>query len=119
MRSHLAADYLNNGRPNLFRINDDETLDGLKQQLNQIVNNRNDNRTASNLTYRKPSIGSDGSVSFTSMKLENNDDIDVILSTFKQFSTKGPNELDATLTRSIEAILASCVGPEDPNYVHI
>jgi hypothetical protein len=43
----------------------------------------------------------------------------VMLSTFKQFSTKGPNELDATLTRSIEAILASCVGPEDPNYVHL
>ncbi|WJX72186.1 hypothetical protein P8452_56090 [Trifolium repens] len=36
-----------------------------------------------------------------------------------KFSTKGPIELDATLTRSVEAILASCVGPQDPNYVHI
>ncbi|KAK2363246.1 hypothetical protein QL285_088247 [Trifolium repens] len=119
MRSHLAAIYFNRGRPNLFRINDDETFDGLKQQLNQIVNNRNDNRTVSSLTYRKPSIGSDESVSFTSMKLENNDDIDMMLSTFKQFSTKCPIELDATLTRSVEAILESCVGLEDPNYVHI
>ncbi|KAK2369611.1 hypothetical protein QL285_082733 [Trifolium repens] len=119
MRSHLAAVYFNSGRPNLFRINDDETYDGLKQQLNQIVNNRNDNRTVSSLTYRKPSIGSDGSISFTSMKLENNNDVDMMLSTFKQFSTKGPIELDATLTRSVEAILASCVGPQDPNYVHI
>jgi hypothetical protein len=53
------------------------------------------------------------------MKLENNDDNDVMLSTFKQFSTKGPIELDALLTRSVEAILASYVGQEDPNYVHI
>ncbi|KAK2408357.1 hypothetical protein QL285_043874 [Trifolium repens] len=97
MRSHLASVYFNSGRPNLFRINDDETFDGLKQQLNQIVNNRNDNRTVSSLTYRKPSTGSDGSVSFTSMKLENNDDIDMMLSTFMEFSTKGPIELDATL----------------------
>jgi uncharacterized protein with ACT and thioredoxin-like domain len=103
----------------LLRINDDETFDGLKQQLNQIVNNRNDNRTVSRLTYRKPSIGFDGSVTFTTMNVENNEDIDVMLSTFKQFSTKGPIELDATLTRSVEAILACCVGPQDPNYVHI
>lgn len=118
MRSHLSAVYFNNGSPKLFRINDDETFDGLKHQLNQIVNNDNDNRTVASVTYRKPSIGSDGRVSFTNMKLENNDDVATMLSIFKQYQRKGPIELDATLVRSVETILACCVGPEDPNYVH-
>ncbi|MCH92165.1 hypothetical protein A2U01_0013100 [Trifolium medium] len=120
MRSTLAAVYYNNGKPILFRINDDETFEGLKQQLNQLnrtVNNRNDNRTVSSLMYRKPSIGSDGRVTFTSMELQNNEDVQTMFSIFEQYSTRGPIELDATMTRSVEAILASLVGPGDPNYV--
>ncbi|MCI58023.1 hypothetical protein A2U01_0079276, partial [Trifolium medium] len=42
MRSHLAAVSYNNGRPNLFQINVDETFDGLKHQLDQL------NRTVNN-----------------------------------------------------------------------
>ncbi|CAJ2645392.1 unnamed protein product [Trifolium pratense] len=122
MRSTLAAVYYNHGKPILFRINDDETFVGLKQQLNQLnrtVNNRNDNRTVSSLKYRKPSIGSDGRVTFTDMMLENNDDIQTMFSIFEQYSTRWPIELDATLTRSVEAILAILVRPEDPNHVSI
>ncbi|CAJ2637261.1 unnamed protein product [Trifolium pratense] len=114
--------YYNNGKPILFRINDDETFDGLKQQLNQlyrIVNNRNDNRTVSSLTYRKPSIDFDGRFTSTDMMLENNDDMQTMFSIFEQYSTRGPIELDVTLTRSVETILASLVRPEDPNYVSI
>ncbi|PNX58696.1 hypothetical protein L195_g051042, partial [Trifolium pratense] len=109
MRSTLAAVYYNHGKPILFRINDDETFVGLKQQLNQLnrtVNNRNDNRTVSSLKYRKSSIGSDGRITFTDMMLENNDEIQTMFSIFEQYSTRGPIELDATLTRSVEAILA-------------
>ncbi|XP_045797558.1 uncharacterized protein LOC123891697 [Trifolium pratense] len=118
MRSTLAAVYFGDGKPHLFRINDGETFEGLKQQLyqlNRTVNNPNDNRTVSNLLYRKPSIGSDGRVAFTRMAVENNDDVETMFSIFEQYSSTGPIELDAILTRSVEAILACLVGPEDPN----
>ncbi|XP_045830908.1 uncharacterized protein LOC123922206 [Trifolium pratense] len=122
MRSTLAAVYFNHEKPILFRINDGETFDGLKQQLNELnrtTNNQNDNRTVSSLKYCKPSIGPDGRISFTDMMLENNDDIETMFSIFEQYSNRGPIELDATLTRSVEAILASLVRPEDRNHVSI
>jgi hypothetical protein len=47
------------------------------------------------------------------MKLQNNEDIHTMFSTFSQYSTKGPIELDATLTRSVDAILARLNRPEE------
>jgi hypothetical protein len=59
---------------------------------------------------------SDGSISFNNMKLQNNEDIRTMFSTFSQYNTKGPIELDATLTRSVDAILARLNRPEDEEF---
>jgi hypothetical protein len=133
VNTHLAAVYYNNGTPHLFRINADVKFAALKQQLDQLnnrLNSRNDTRTVTSIEYRKPSIGSDGCITFTKMKLENDVDIQTMFSIYSQYSTKGPIELEATLTRSVEAILASLnrrrtydeiaelmIEPEDQDYV--
>jgi hypothetical protein len=58
-------------------------------------------------------MGSDGRLTFTNMKLENNEDIRTMFSIHSQYSTKGPIELNAKLTRSVDAILARLKRPED------
>ncbi|MCH86236.1 hypothetical protein A2U01_0007090, partial [Trifolium medium] len=101
----------------LFRINVDVTLADLKHQLDQLnisVNNQSDTRRVTSLEYRKPLMGSDGRFTFNNMKLQNDDDIRTMFSIYSQYNTKGLIELDAKLTRSVEAILASCVEPGYP-----
>ena len=100
----------------MFRIYVDAMLVDLKQQLDEInrcCNNRNDDWTVTSVDYRKPSIRSDGSVKFSKMQLKNDDDVRTMFSIYSQHSTKGPIELDAKLTRSVDAILANLKHPED------
>jgi pyruvate-formate lyase-activating enzyme len=114
--THLAAVYFNNEAPNMFRIYVDATLVDLKQQLDEInrcCNNRNDDRTVTSVEYRKPSLRSDGTVAFSKMQLDNDDDIRNMFSIYSRYSTKGPIELDAKLTRSVDAILANLKHPDD------
>jgi hypothetical protein len=114
--THLAAVYFDAETPNMFRIAVDSTLSDLNQQLDEInrcCNNRNDDRNVTSIDYRKPSIRSDGSVKFSKMQLKNDDDVRTMFSIYSQYSTKGPIELDAKLTRSVDAILANLKHPED------
>jgi hypothetical protein len=112
----LAVVYFEVGTPNMFRIGVDSTLSDIKEQLDEINRcciNRNDDRNVTSVEYRKPSITSDGSVTFTKMQLTNNDDVRNMFSIYSRHSTKGPIELDAKLTRSVDAILANMKHPED------
>ncbi|KAK2356974.1 hypothetical protein QL285_094288 [Trifolium repens] len=114
--THIAVVYFDAETPNMFRIDVDSTLSDLKQQLDEINRcciNRNDDRNVTSVDYRKPSITSDGSVTFSKMQLKNDDDVRTIFSIFSQYSTKEPIELDAKLTRSVDAILANLKHPED------
>ncbi|KAK2374355.1 hypothetical protein QL285_075325 [Trifolium repens] len=114
--THLAAVYFNDGKSNMFRIFVDATLVDLKQQLNEInrcCNNPNDDITVTSVEYRKPSMRSDRSVTFSNMKLRNNEDICTMFSIYSKYSTKGPIELDAKLTRFVDSILARLNRPED------
>jgi hypothetical protein len=76
--THLAAVYFNNEAPNMFQIYVDATVVDLKQQLDEInrcCNNRNDDRTVTSVEYRKPSLRFDGTVAFSKMQLQKDDDI--------------------------------------------
>jgi histidinol phosphatase-like enzyme len=78
--THLAAVYFNGGKPNMFRIFVDATLVDLKQQLDEInhcCNDPNDDRTVTSVEYRKPSIGSDGSISFNNKATIRNADPEI------------------------------------------
>ncbi|MCH84927.1 hypothetical protein A2U01_0005765 [Trifolium medium] len=46
---------------------------------------------------------SDGRVRFDNMKFRNDDDVRIMFSIFPQYSTKGPIELDVTISRFIQA----------------
>jgi pyruvate-formate lyase-activating enzyme len=114
--THLAAVYFGNEAPNMFRIYVDATLVDLKQQLDEVnrcCNNKNDDRTVTSVEYRKPSLRSNGSVAFSNMQLQNDNDVRNMFSIYSQYSTKGPIELDAKLTRSVDAILANLKHPDD------
>ncbi|KAK2415377.1 hypothetical protein QL285_037862 [Trifolium repens] len=113
------AVYFDVGTPNMFRIDVDSTLSDLNQQLDEINccrNNRKDDRNVTSVDYRKPSIRSDGSVTFSKMQLKNDDDVRTTFSIYFQYSTKGPIELDAKLTRSVDTILANLKHPEDEDF---
>jgi hypothetical protein len=115
----LAVVYYNNEKPNMFQISDDATFVELKQQLHELNRccvNKNDDRTITSIEYRKPSIGPDGVVTFTGMKIQNDADVRTMFSIFSQYNRKGPIELDAKLTRSVNAILECLKGPEDEDY---
>ncbi|KAK2388929.1 hypothetical protein QL285_062566 [Trifolium repens] len=117
--THLATVYFEAGTPNMFRIAVDSTLSDLNQQLDEInrcCNNRNDDRNVTSINYRKPSIRSNGSVTFSKMQLKHNDDVHTMFSIYSQYSTKGPIELDAKLTRSVDAIIANLKHSEDEDY---
>nr|ABD32829.1 hypothetical protein MtrDRAFT_AC150440g14v2 [Medicago truncatula] len=104
----LAAVYYSGGTPpHLFRIRDDATLSGLKDELDQINHqlNHKDTRRVVGVEYRCPSSNSAGSHRFSWMKLKNDDDMRTMLFVFGQHSTRGPIELDASLVRSAEQIL--------------
>jgi len=94
----LAAVYYNGGTPpHLFRIHNDVTLSGLKDELDQIncqLNHR-DTRRVVGVEYQCPLSDSAGSLRFSRMKLTNDDDVRTMFSVFGQHSTRGPIELDA------------------------
>jgi hypothetical protein len=118
--THIAAVYFDVGTPNMFRIAIDCTLSELKQQLGEInrcFNNRHDDRNVTSVDYRKPSITSHGSVTFSRMQLTSDDDVRNMFSIYSQHSTKGPIELHTTLTRSVDAILANLKHPEDEDFI--
>jgi hypothetical protein len=50
------------------------------------------------------------------MKIQNDADVRTMFSIFSQYNRKGPIELDAKLTRSVNAILECLKGPEDEDY---
>ena len=106
----LAAIYYNGGTPpHLFRIRNDVTLSGLKDELDQINRqlNHRDTRRVVGVEYRCPLSDSAGSLRFSRMKLTNDDDVRTMFSVFGHHSTRGPIELDASLVRSAEQILKS------------
>jgi hypothetical protein len=100
----LAAVYYNNGTPNLVRIRDDVTLSDLKRRLSSL-HQFGEQRSVTEIVYRRPSICADGTVLFTKKELRTDDDVRTMFSIFTRYMTKGPIELDATLVRSVEAIL--------------
>ncbi|KEH40583.1 hypothetical protein MTR_1g031920 [Medicago truncatula] len=93
-------------KPNLFRVRNDFTLYGLKDQLDQINCrlNHKDTRRVDSDEYRRPSTGSNGSIQFTHTKLRNEKDVGTMFSIFGQYNTKGPIELEISLVRSFEDI---------------
>ena len=116
----LAAVYYNGGTPpHLFRIRDDVTLSGLKDELDQINRqlNRRDTRRVVGVEYRCPLSDSAGSLRFSRMKLTNDDDVRTMFSVIGQHSTRGPIELDASLVKSVDQILKSLHRPR--NYEEI
>ena len=111
----LAAVYYNVGTPpNLFRIRNDVTLSGLKDELDQINRqlNHRDTRRVVGVEYRCPLSDSAGSLRFSRMKLTNNDDVRTMFSVYAQHSTRGPIELDALLVRSTEQIVKFFIQPK-------
>jgi len=116
----LAAVYYNGGKsPHLFRICNDVTLSGLKDELNQINRqlNHRDTRRVVGVEYRFPLSDLAGSLRFSQMKLMNDDDVRTMFSVFAQHSTRGPIELDASLVRSTKQIQKSLNRPR--NYEEI
>ena len=116
----LDGVYYNGGTPpHLFRIHNDVTLSGLKDELDQIncqLNHRDTRRVVS-VEYRCPLSDSVSSLRFSRMKLTNDDDVRTMLFVFGQQSTRGPIELDASLVISAEQILKSLNRPK--NYEEI
>ncbi|AES69413.1 hypothetical protein MTR_3g029630 [Medicago truncatula] len=116
----LAEVYYNGGEPpHLFRIRNDVTLSGLKDQLDQINRQLNyrDTRRVVGVEYRCPLSDSAGSLRLNRMKLTNDDDMITTFSVFGQHNTKGLIELDASLVRYVEQILKSLIRPR--NYKEI
>ena len=116
----LAAVYYNGGTPpHLFRIRNDVTLSGLKDELDQINRqlNHRDTMRVVGVEYRCPLSDSAGSLCFSQMKLTNDDDVRTMFSVFAQHSTRGLIELDTLLVRSDEQILKSLHRPR--NYEEI
>jgi len=116
----IAAVYYNGRTPHhLFRIRNDVTLSGLKDELDQINHQLNDRdtRRVVGVEYRCPLFDSAGSLRFSRMKLTNDDGVRTMFSVFGQHSTRGPIELDASLVRSAEQILKSLIRPR--NYEEI
>ena len=87
----LAAVYYNGGTPpHLFRIRDDVTLSGLKDELDQINRqlNRRDMSRVVGVEYRCPLSDSAGSLRLSRMKLTNDGDVRTMFSVFGQHSTR-------------------------------
>jgi hypothetical protein len=105
--------YTGEKQPHLFRIRNDVTLSGLKDELDQInlqLNHRNTRRVIG-VEYRCPLSDSARSLRFSRMKLTNDDDVRTMFSVFGQHNTRGPIELNASLVRSAEQILESLNWP--------
>jgi len=116
----LTAVYFNGGKPpHLFRIRNNVTLSGRKDELDQINRklNHRDTRRVVGVEYRCPLFESVGSLHFSRIKLTNDDDVRTMFSVFGQHSTTGSIELDASLVRSAEQILKSLHWPR--NYEEI
>ncbi|KAK2404898.1 hypothetical protein QL285_054200 [Trifolium repens] len=111
--THIVVVYYNGGNVNLFRIDVDVTLGDLRHQLTQLnghVNHRGQ-RKVTDVEYCRPSVCSDGTVLFTSMKLQTDGDVRTMFSIFSQFMTKGSIELEARLVRSVESICSNLIRP--------
>jgi len=59
--------------------------------------------------YRRPSVDSTKKMMYNQMKLMNNINVRIMFSIFNQYSTKGHNELEASLVRSFEDIQKSLI----------
>ncbi|AES90849.1 cytochrome b6/F complex subunit VIII [Medicago truncatula] len=106
----LAAVYYNGGTPpHLFRIRDNVTLSGLKDDLDQINRqlNHKDTRRVDGVQYRCPLSDLAESLRFSRMKLKNDNDVRTMFSVFGQHNTRGSIELDFSLVRFAEQILKS------------
>jgi len=120
LNTKLAAVYYIGGTPpHLFRIRNDVTLSGPKDELDQINRqlNHRDTRRVVGVEYRCPLSDTAGSLHFSRMKLTNDDDVRTMFSIFTQHNTRGPIELDTSLVRSAEEILKSLHRPR--NYEEI
>jgi len=103
----LAAVYYTGGKqPHLFRIRNDVTLSGLKDQLDQINRqlNHRDTRRVVGVEYWCPLSDLVSYLRFSRMKLTNNDDVRAMFSVFGQHSTRGPIEIRALLEGPDEEI---------------
>jgi hypothetical protein len=99
--------------PNFFRIHADITLEDLKHQLTQLnirIHSR-DQKRATDVEYRHPSVCSNGTVLFTNMRLRNDGDVRTMFSIFSQYMTNGPIKLDAKLVISVQAICSNLIRP--------
>ncbi|XP_058749009.1 uncharacterized protein LOC131621965 [Vicia villosa] len=56
------------------------------------------------LEYRSPSLDPEGKVKFTPFELKNDDDLEVMWTSYQQYSSKVSIELDAKLQRSGEDV---------------
>ncbi|MCI75567.1 hypothetical protein A2U01_0096836, partial [Trifolium medium] len=71
------------GKPNLLRIHDDVTLSDLKHHLNSLLHFR-DQRRVTGIKYRRPSVCSNGTVSYAGMKFQNDGDVRTMFSIFSR-----------------------------------
>ncbi|MCH80075.1 hypothetical protein A2U01_0000837 [Trifolium medium] len=73
LNTHLVAVYYNRGKPNLLRVHVDVTLADLKHHLSQLNSHLHfgNERTVTDVEYRRLSVCSDGTVLFTNIKLQN------------------------------------------------
>jgi len=116
----LAAVYYNGGTPpHMFRIRNNVTLSGLKDELDQINRqlNHRDTRRVVGVEYRCLLSNSARSLRFSRIKLTNDDNVRTMFFVFGQHDTRGSIELDASLVRSAEQILKSLHRPR--NYEEI
>ncbi|MCI43720.1 hypothetical protein A2U01_0064958, partial [Trifolium medium] len=89
-------------------IHDDVTLSDLKHQLNSLLHFR-DQRRVTEIEYHRPSVCSNGIVSYTGMKLQNDGDVRTLFSIFSRYMMKGPIELDAEMVKPVEDIMSNMI----------
>jgi len=114
LNTKLVVVYYNGGKPqHLFRIHIYVNLFGLKDRLDQTNRqlNHKDTRRVDGVEYRHQSTDSSGTVRFSRMKLNNDDDVRTMFSIFGQYGTKGPIELDTLLVWYVEQIHKSLIRP--------
>ncbi|XP_058725795.1 uncharacterized protein LOC131597098 [Vicia villosa] len=102
---HLSIVYFNGAKPPLqFRFSEDTLFTESSTALNSLLQYP-ENQKLVKLEYRSPSLDTEGNVQFTQFALMTDVDLKVMWSTFRQYSTKCPIEVDAKFQRSRKDII--------------
>ncbi|XP_058776582.1 uncharacterized protein LOC131650896 [Vicia villosa] len=113
---HLTFVYFNGAKPPLqFRFSEDTPLAELITILNSLLQYPK-NRKVVKLEYRLPSLDADIKVQFTQFALKTDDDLKILWSTFRRYSTKGRIEVNAKIQRSGEYVIKMLQRPQLPVY---